>query len=56
MNTAVRVVLAVAVAAGTLAIGRAVSAREENHRMSLPMSVGVGVVLLAVYITIALSR
>ncbi|WP_157606094.1 hypothetical protein [Phycicoccus sp. Soil802] len=55
MSTAVRVLLAVSAAAATLAIGRAVAAREENHRMTLPMSLGVGVALLAVYLTIALS-
>lgn len=55
MNTVVRVVLAVAAAAGTLAIGRAASAREQNHPMSLPMSIGLGLVLLAIYVTIALS-
>lgn len=55
MSTAVRLVLAVAAALGTLAIGRAASAREDNQRMSVPMTVGVGVALLAVYITVALS-
>lgn len=55
MTPAIRVVLALAAALGTLAIARVVSAREENHPMPLPLSVGVGVVLFVVYVTIALS-
>ena len=55
MNTALRVVLAVVAAAGTLAAGRAVAAQEQKRPMSLRLSVGVGVVLLAVYIGIAFS-
>ncbi len=51
----VRIFLALAAAAGTLLIGRAVYAREKNQPMCLPLTVRVGVVLLAVYITIALS-
>ena len=55
MNMTVRVVLAVVAAAGTLAIGRAAYAREKNQPMPPRVTAGVGVVLLAMYLTVAVS-